>query len=101
MKIGFYVDILTEESVEVPIVAINMPEGKVLRTFPSKVNVKFTVGSSLFRNVKPEQFMVVVDYNDILANPSDKCILRLRRQSRDVTMARLEMKQVDYLIEQQ
>jgi len=63
--------------------------------------VKFTVGSSLFRNVKPEQFMVVVDYNDILANPSDKCILRLRRQSRDVTMARLEMKQVDYLIEQQ
>ena len=101
VKIGLYVDILTEESVEVPIVAVNMPEGKVLRTFPSKVNVKFTVGSSLFRNVKPEQFMVVVDYNDILAHPSDKCILRLRQHSRDVTMARLEMKQVDYLIEQQ
>lgn len=101
VKIGLYVDILTEESIEVPIVAINMPEGKVLRTFPSKVNVKFTVGSSMFRYVKPEQFMVVVDYNDILAHPSDKCVLKLQRYSRDVTMARLDMKQVDYLIEQQ
>jgi hypothetical protein len=101
VKIGFYVDILTEESVEVPIVAVNMPEGKVLRTFPSKVNVKFTVGASQFRNIKPEQFMVVVDYNDISAHPSDKCILRLKQHPRDVTMARLEMKQVDYLIEQQ
>jgi hypothetical protein len=101
VKIGFYVDILTEESVEVPIVAVNMPEGKVLRTFPSKVNVKFTVGASQFRYIKPEQFMVVVDYNELSANPSDKCFLRLRQHPRDVSMVRLEMNQVDYLIEQQ
>ena len=34
----------------------------VLRTFPSKVAVRFTIGASLFRTIKPSQFKVVVDY---------------------------------------
>ena len=29
-------DVLTEESVDVPVTAINMPDNMVLRTFPSK-----------------------------------------------------------------
>lgn len=36
VKVSFYPDVLTEESCEIPVTAINMPEGKTLRTFPSK-----------------------------------------------------------------
>lgn len=101
VRIGLYPDILTEENIEVPITAINMPEGKVLRTFPQRVTVNFIVGASMFRSISPEQFAVVVDYNEIIDHPSDKCSIHLRETPQGVLNARLKMTQVDYLIEEQ
>lgn len=101
VRIGLYPDILTEENIEVPITAVNMPEGKVLRTFPQRVMVNFIVGASMFRSISPEQFAVVVDYNEIIDHPSDKCSIHLRETPQGVRNARLKMTQVDYLIEEQ
>lgn len=101
VRMTIYPDILTEESIEVPIVAVNMPTGKMLRTFPSKVKLSFTVGGSRFRNIRPEQFMVVADYNDIANHPSDKCPIKLRQFPDGVLRPKLQMSQVDYLVEQQ
>ena len=101
VRIGLYPDILTEENIEVPITAINMPEGKVLRTFPQRVTVNFIVGASMFRSISSEQFAVVVDYNEIIDHPSDKCSIHLRETPQGVRNARLKMTQVDYLIEEQ
>jgi len=101
VRLAVYPDVLTEETVEVPISAINMPPDKVLRTFPSRVSVRFTVGASLFRTITPSQFRVVVDYAELMENPSDKCTLQLRSVPRSVSKARLEMEKVDYLLEQQ
>lgn len=101
VRIGLYPDILTEENIEVPITAVNMPEGKVLRTFPQRVTVNFIVGASMFRSISPEQFVVVVDYNEIIDHPSDKCSIHLRETPQGVRNARLKMTQVDYLIEEQ
>ncbi len=101
VQVAFYPDVLTEESMEVPITAVNMPDGKVLRTFPAKVNVRFTVGARMFRSIRADMFRVEVDYNDIEEQPSDKCTLRLVKWPRNVSLAQLEISQVDYLIEQQ
>jgi hypothetical protein len=101
VKIGLYPDILTEESIEVPITAINMPKGKTLRTFPSKVKVLFNIGVTAFRKINEKQFEVVVDYNELQANQSDKCALHLKTVPAEVRQARLEMNQIDYLVEQQ
>lgn len=101
VKIGLYPDILTEESIEVPITAINMPKGKTLRTFPSKVKVLFNIGATAFRKINEKQFEVVVDYNELQANQSDKCALHLKTVPAEVRQARLEMNQIDYLVEQQ
>lgn len=62
VRLSVYPDVLTEESIEVPVSAVNMPVGMVLRTFPSRVTVRFTIGASQFRMIRPEQFNVVVDY---------------------------------------
>ena len=102
IKVGFYTDVLTEESMDdVPILAVNMPEGKVLRTFPSKVKVNFVTGVSQFRNLRPEQFIVIADYKEIIANPSDKCNIYLKVVPQGISRARLDTKQVDYLIEEE
>lgn len=101
VRISVYPDVLTEEAVEVPVTAINMPSGMVLRTFPSRVKVRFTVGASLFRTISPDMFRVVVDYEELIANPSDKCTLQLRSVPGTVSKARLDVNKVDYLLEQQ
>lgn len=101
VRLAVYPDVLTEEAIEVPVTAINMPPNMVLRTFPSRVAVRFTVGASLFRTIKENQFCVVVDYNELSANSSDKCQLQLRSVPRSVSKARLDIDEVDYLLEQQ
>ena len=101
VRIGLYPDIMTEESIDVPVGSINMPEGKVLRTFPSRVKVNFIVGASMFRNITADQFQVVVDYNELMEHPSDKCNIYLKASPHSVRSAKLSISQVDYLIEQQ
>ncbi len=100
VRIGLYPDVLTEESIEVPIKAVNMPDDKLLRTFPGKVVVKFTVGAGMVRNLSSEQFSVVADYNELSENASDKCTIHLLKSPQAVRNAKLETTQVDYLIEQ-
>lgn len=101
VRLSVYPDVLTEESIEVPVSAINMPAGMVLRTFPSRVTVRFTIGASQFRMIRPEQFKVVVDYLTLAENPSDKCTLQLISVPSSVSKAKLELDKVDYLLEQQ
>lgn len=101
VRLSVYPDVLTEETIDVPITSINMPPGMVLRTFPSRVTVRFTIGASLFRTVSADQFKVVVDYDELSSNPADKCTLQLRSVPRTVSKAMLEVEKVDYLLEQQ
>ena len=102
IKISFYTDVLTEERIEgIPIRGINMPEGKNLRTFPAKVTVSFVTGVSVFRNLRPEDFRVVADYQEIKQNPSEKCRIYLKDVPTGISRAKLETTLVDYLIESQ
>ena len=101
IRIGFFTDVLTEESISVPIKCVNLPAGKVLRTFPAKMRVNFVVGVSELRNMRPEDFQVVADYLEIEQNPSEKCNLYLRSIPHGISRATLGAKQVDYLIEEE
>ena len=102
VKVAFYTDVLTEESMDgVPIRCINMPEGKVLRTFPPKVKVHFVTGVSQFRSLKPEDFVVIADFREIMQKPSEKCNIYLQSSPHGISRATLDVKQVDYLIEEE
>lgn len=101
VKLTFFTDVLTEESIgDIPIEGINVPEGKLIRTFPGKATVRFVTGVSTFRNLKASDFKVVVDYNEIVRHPSDKCDLHLKKFPHGISRARLDATQVDYLIEE-
>lgn len=100
VRIGLYPDVLTEETIEVPVRAINMPGDKLLRTFPGKVTVKFTAGAGEVRTLQPEHFTVVADYNELSQSASDKCVIHLAKSPSTVRNAKLEVEKVDYLIEQ-
>lgn len=102
-------DVLAEEEVEVPIEAVNMPEDKVLRTFPQKAKVRFVAGARILRNMPknaetkqllPRGFRVVADYQDIMSRQADKCRLFLRSTPMGIRSAQLVTDEADYLIEQ-
>ena len=100
IKIRFLTDVLTEERIEgIPIQGINLPEGKVIRTFPSKVAVGCVTGINTYRNLTPKDFTVVVDYNEIKQNPTEKCRVQLKVVPHGISHAKLEINFVDYLIE--
>ena len=102
VKVAFYTDVLTDESLEgIPVQGINLPPGKVLRTFPAKVKVNFVTGVSVYRNLKPEDFTVVADYRELVASPSEKCRIYLKKTPPGISRARLENDEVDYLIEEE
>ena len=102
ISIRFFTDVLTEESIDgVPIQGINMPPGKVLRTFPARVKVRFVTGANVFRNLRSEDFTVIADYNELANNPSEKCRIILKDSPSGISRARLELTHVDYLIEEE
>lgn len=101
VKVTLFPDVLTEGIQEVPIKAVNKPANLTIRTFPQTANVKYSVGANVYRQVRPTDFEVYVDYKEIASHPSDKCRLYLRSRSRFARNPRLESDQVDYLIEQQ
>ena len=102
IRIRFFTDVLTEERISnIPIVGINLPEGKVLRTFPAKTSVSFVAGVSVYRNLKPEDFSIIADYDEIRQNPSEKCRIYLKKVPPGISRTKLETTLVDYLIESQ
>lgn len=101
VKVTFYTDVLTEESMDgIPVKCINLPPGKVLRTFPAKVTVKFVTGVNVYRTLSPSDFVVIADYNEIASQQTEKCNLYLQEVPQGITRVALATKQVDYLIEE-
>ncbi|WP_455672174.1 CdaR family protein [Phocaeicola sp.] len=95
------VDVYSEKTVEVPVRGVNFPPDKVLRTFPSKVQVTFQVGLSHFKSITADDFFISVTYEELLHNKGEKCPVNLKSVPRYVNHVRLNPKEVDYLIEQQ
>lgn len=94
------VDIYTEKTVEVPLKGVNFPADKILRTFPSKVQVTFQVGLSRFRKITADDFHIRVSYEELLLLGADKYTVKLGHLPEGVTQVRVHPEQVDFLIEQ-
>ena len=94
------VDVYTEKHVRVPVQGTNFPAGYSLRTFPSFVDVSFSVGSKKYREIKAENFVLTATYEELLALPDSMLTLQLRSVPEGVTQIRITPERVQYLIEQ-
>ncbi len=100
VNVRFVTDVLTEVKLEnIPIEGINMPRGRVLRTFPARVDVHFVTGMKRYKTLSPKDFRIIADYNELSKDPSKKCNIYLDVIPDDISNARLDVSQVDYLIE--
>lgn len=93
------VDILTGQSQEVPVVGINFPAEKTLRTFPSTVQVVYRVADSNASSVKAEDFTVVISYAELVDNTTNRCRPHINQMPEGVVGAHIDPIEVEYLIE--
>ncbi|MCQ2974641.1 MAG: hypothetical protein MJ211_07495 [Bacteroidales bacterium] len=96
------VEKFTEQSIEIPIQQINVPDSVVMRIFPQTAVVKFYVGWNNYQKINKDMFSIVVDYNE-LNNHSNvnflPIILNRFPDKFGVTDIRINPESVEYLIE--
>ncbi len=100
VKLEARVDMYSEKTLSIPIVGVNFPSGKLLRTFPNKVDVTFQVGLHAFRNITAEDFFISVSYEQLLGTHDDKIALSIKKAPKGVRHVRISPAIVEYLIEE-
>lgn len=93
------VDLFTTKTVKVPIYCENIPEDKILRTFPLMADVTFNVSATMYPRVTGDDFVVTVDYTSIKPNDS-KCKLKITGYPEGISNMKLNPEYLDYIIEQ-
>lgn len=94
-----HVDYYTEQSMQVPVIGLNFPANMTLKTFPALVTVKYRVGASNARNIKPENFILAATYEELLNNDSHNFRLQLKSTPKGVSDVRIYPQAVEYLLE--
>ena len=95
--VGYY----TEKTLRVPVIGLNFPAAKKLRTFPAEVSVTFRVESGRYHHISSEDFVLATTYEELLQNTENsKLLLQLKTIPEGVSDVRISPQEVDYLIEQ-
>ncbi len=71
----------TENSLQIPIILENKPDTIKAKLIPQKVTVKYKVALKNYKKVKPENFIILADFNN-LENGNNTLKLYLRKKSR-------------------
>ncbi|MDQ3048583.1 MAG: CdaR family protein [Bacteroidota bacterium] len=87
----------TEGSIDLPLEVMNLPNGYSLKTFPDKVNVKYSVAFENYEKITASQFRAVVDFNKI-EQGSNKLKVQLLLAPSEVRTAKLSPEKVEYII---
>ncbi len=86
----------TEGTVTVPITVLNNGNNKV-KIFPKEVEVVYSVNLDDFENIKGKDFVVTCDFSNSSEN-NNYLPLTIKKQPKEVSLARLVDKQVQYLV---
>lgn len=95
-----FTDRMVEKSVQVPVRGVNFPAGKHLETFPAKVTVTFQVGMKMYREVTESNFILVVNYEDLLNSADNHCHLALKSIPVGVRQVKITPEDVEFIIEE-
>lgn len=95
--VGYY----TEKTIRVPVIGLNFPADKKLRTFPAQVSITCRVESGRYHKITVDDFVLATTYEELLENTeSTKLLLHLKTVPEGVSDIRISPQEVDYLIEQ-
>lgn len=99
VKITIPVERLTEAELLIQVKIINVPEGVDVHIFPKKIKTNFRTGMSFFKTIKPDDFTLVVDYDEIKTTNGNKVKIQALKQPKHVSQVTFSPQYVEFLIE--
>ena len=99
-KVTVFVEQFTEKKIVVPITDVNCPENLIIRSFPTQVEVTYTVGLSHFNTINPKDIQVYLDYNDLKTAKLSKQKLKIKSNTINVSNIRISPQEVEFILEQ-
>ncbi|NLT03355.1 MAG: hypothetical protein GXY09_05805 [Bacteroidales bacterium] len=97
--VSLKVEEFTEKTLSVPVTGLSFPPNERLLSFPPEVTISFLVGLSAYEGVSANDFVVGVDYQDLLKAENRLFTPKLVKQPPFVQRVRLQLDQVECLIE--
>lgn len=88
----------TEDKVTVPIEVINAPDSIRILTFPSKVDVKYLVALSQYKNIDHNSFRAIFDYNK-LKKSEKKGNIEIKQIPQNIISYSFDITSVEFLKE--
>ena len=95
----FCVDIYIDKTLQVPIYCANVPNNRIMRLFPLKTSVTFLISATLYDEIKPDDFIIIVDYLEISDN-TKRCRLHVSQSPNGIRNIRISPEYVEFVIEQ-
>jgi hypothetical protein len=99
VEVRLCVEEFTERSFTLPITGLNFPAGTSLLSFPPSVKVTFFLGLSVYNKIKPSDFLMTVDYNDMKVSKNNVCKVRLIKLPKSIENVRIQPESVECLLE--
>lgn len=87
----------TESSLDIPVNIVNLPDSVTIQLIPVNIKVNYCTGLSNFNNVKPAQFNLVVDYNEINNNNASRFSVIVKNSPSQVFNIKLFPRTVDFV----
>lgn len=100
VNIGVFVEMFTENKIEVPITIINAPADMNIRVFPPTVNATYNVGLSNFKKVRDNDIKVVFDYYEAKELEKRRYKLQVIEDSHYISNLRISPERVEFLLEE-
>lgn len=99
VEIYIPVNEFTERKFEIPINAKNIPENMDVKFFPSQAEVTFSVILEEYKKIGPEDFEIVLNYNEFHGNENGRVELKLTHYPSFIRNPRIKPESVEFLLE--
>ncbi len=93
------IEFYTESEIELSIRVKNLPENIVVKTIPEKLNVSFLVGLSKYKDIRPSDFILSIDYESLRRSNSNIQAVTLESFPTYIKQPFLKENKVKWLIE--
>jgi hypothetical protein len=93
------IEFYTESEIELSIRVKNLPENIIVKTIPEKLNVSFLVGLSKYKDIRPSDFILSIDYESLRRSNSNIQAVTLESFPTYIKQPFLKENKVKWLIE--
>ena len=93
------IEFYTESEIDLSIRVKNLPENIVVKTIPEKLNLSFLVGLSRYKDIRPSDFILSIDYESLRQSNSNTETVSIESFPAHIKKPYLKENKVKWLIE--